>query len=253
MAIFTSLPSAFFFSKAAFSGEASVVTLRSLYSLETEIACASRLRRASDVHRRGHVVLRDLAGRDQVGHRRQDVRAVDAVALGAQHDVVARGAPGGLLGDLDIGHAVLGEEALLLGDDQRRGIHQRDVAEDRLLDLGPGGLRDVRAADEARLGRRDDGGRAARRLQEGAPCRLSLVAHAHRGGHPLVVAAKRVADAASSASLAKRRRTARTDFEQPRTGRHLSARCCVARLGCSAMPVAGRTQGSCQSAAIQNF
>ena len=47
MAIFTSLPSAFFFSKAAFSGEASVVTLRSLYSLETEIACASRLRRAS--------------------------------------------------------------------------------------------------------------------------------------------------------------------------------------------------------------
>ena len=46
MAIFTSLPAAFFFSKAALSGEASVVTLRSLYSCATEIACASRLSRA---------------------------------------------------------------------------------------------------------------------------------------------------------------------------------------------------------------
>ena len=32
-----------------------------------------------DVHRRRHVVLRHLAGRDQVRHRRQDMRAVDAV------------------------------------------------------------------------------------------------------------------------------------------------------------------------------
>ena len=46
--------------------------------------------------------------------------------------IVARRAPGRLLGDLDIGHAVLGEEALLLGDDERRGVGQRDVAEDRL-------------------------------------------------------------------------------------------------------------------------
>ena len=57
-----------------------MVTSRSLYSLATEIACASRLRRASMIHRRRHVVLRDPAGRDQIGHRRQDVRAVDAVA-----------------------------------------------------------------------------------------------------------------------------------------------------------------------------
>ena len=47
IATFTSLPAAFFLANAAFSGEASVVTLRSLYSFETEIACASRLSRAS--------------------------------------------------------------------------------------------------------------------------------------------------------------------------------------------------------------
>ena len=46
MASLTSLPEAFFFSKAAFSGEASAVTFRSLYSTATEIACASRLSRA---------------------------------------------------------------------------------------------------------------------------------------------------------------------------------------------------------------
>ena len=103
------------------------------------------------VHRRRHVVLRHLAGRDQVGHRRQDVRAVDAVLLGAEHEVVARRAPGRLLGDVDIGHAVLGEEALLLGDDQRRGVDQRDVAEDRLGHLRPGRLRDMHAAGKFRL------------------------------------------------------------------------------------------------------
>ena len=89
-----------------------------------------------------HVVLRHLAGRDQVGHGRQDVRAVDAVALGAEHQVVARGAPGGLLQHLDVGHAVLGEEAFLLGDHQRRGIGQRDVAELGGLGLGTGSLRE---------------------------------------------------------------------------------------------------------------
>ena len=46
MATFTSLPSAFFLAKAALSGEASVVTPRSLYSCATEMACASRFSRA---------------------------------------------------------------------------------------------------------------------------------------------------------------------------------------------------------------
>ena len=49
----------------------------------------------------------------------------------AEHEIVARRAPGGLLQHLDVGHAVLGEEALFLGDDQRRGIGQRDEAEHR--------------------------------------------------------------------------------------------------------------------------
>ncbi len=39
------------------------------------------------------------------------------------------------LDDFDVGHAVFGEQALLLGDHQRRRIHQRDVAEDRLRHL----------------------------------------------------------------------------------------------------------------------
>jgi hypothetical protein len=72
---------------------------------------------------------------DQVGHGRQDVRAVDAALARAQHQVVARGAPGRLLEHLDLGHAVLLEEALLVGHEQRRGIGQRDEAE-----LGLGGL-----------------------------------------------------------------------------------------------------------------
>ena len=49
-------------------------------------------------------------------------RAVDAVGFGPKHDVVAHRAPRGLLRDLHVGHAVLGEEALFLGDDERRGI-----------------------------------------------------------------------------------------------------------------------------------
>ena len=96
------------------------MTLRSLYSLATEIAWRVEIEPRQDVHRRRHVVLRHLAGRDQVRHRRQDVRAVDAVVLGAEHDVVAGCAPRGLLRHVDVGHAVLGEQALLLGDDQRR-------------------------------------------------------------------------------------------------------------------------------------
>ncbi len=88
-----------------------------------------------DVHRRGHVVLRHLAGRDQIRHGRQDMRAVDAVGRAAQHEIVARGAPGRLLGHLHIGDAVLGEETLFLGDNQRRGVDERDVAEHGLGDF----------------------------------------------------------------------------------------------------------------------
>jgi hypothetical protein len=54
------------------------------------------------------------------------MRAVDAIGRAAQHKVVARGAPGRLLGDFDVGQAMLGEQALFLGDDQRRRVGQRD-------------------------------------------------------------------------------------------------------------------------------
>ena len=83
-------------------------------------ALAVEIEPRQDVHRRRHVVLRHLAGRDQVGHRRENVRAVDAVGVAAEHEVVARRAPRRLLQHFDVRHAVLGEEALLLGDEQRR-------------------------------------------------------------------------------------------------------------------------------------
>ena len=92
-------------------------------------ALAVQIEPRQDVHRRRLVVLRHLAGRNQIRHRGQDMRAVDAVAFRAEHEVVARGAPRGLLLHLDIGHAVFGEDALLLGDEQRRRIGQRDEAE----------------------------------------------------------------------------------------------------------------------------
>ena len=161
------------------------MTLRSLYSLRDRDRLRVEIEPRQQVHRRRHVVLRHLAGGDQVGHRRQDVRAVDAVALRAEHEVVARRAPRGLLGDLDIGHAVLGEEALLLGDDERRGVDQRDVAEDRLGHLRARRVRDMHAAQEARLGGGDDSRRAACGLEERAPAQGALCPsslHA-RAGH----------------------------------------------------------------------
>jgi hypothetical protein len=62
-----------------------------------------------DRHRHRLAVLHHLPGVDQVGHRREDVRPVDAAALAAEHQVVTHGAPARLLGDLDLGHAVLRE------------------------------------------------------------------------------------------------------------------------------------------------
>ena len=112
MATFTSLPAAFFLAKAAFSGEASSADLEVLVFVGDRDALAVEVQPRQDVHRHRHVVLRHFAGGDQVRHRRQDVRAVDAVGLGAEHEVVARRAPRGLLQHLDVGHAVLGENAL---------------------------------------------------------------------------------------------------------------------------------------------
>ncbi len=120
-----------------------------------------------DRHRQRHVVLRHLAGRDQVRHRGQDMRPVNAVGRAAEHQVVARRAPARLLQHLDIGHAMLGEEALLLGDDQRRSVGQGDEAELGARDFGPGPLRKC-ARGEQRLGRHQRRG-GSRRAGEESP------------------------------------------------------------------------------------
>ena len=63
-------------------------------------------------------------------------------ALSPERHVVPHGAPRRLLGDVHVGQAMLGEQALLLGDDQRRGIGERDVAEPRALHFRTGRLRE---------------------------------------------------------------------------------------------------------------
>ncbi len=62
--------------------------------------------------------------------------AVDAVCGPAQHQVVARRAPGRLLQHLDIGHAMLFEQTLFLGDDEGRRIGQGNEAKLGARDLG---------------------------------------------------------------------------------------------------------------------
>jgi hypothetical protein len=141
------LPAAFFFS-SVFVGDRD--------------ALAVEIEPRQDVHRRRLVVLRHLAGRDQVRHRGEDMRAVDAIAFRAQHQIVARGAPRRLLLHVDVGHAVFGEQTLILGDEQRTGIAQRDEAELGALHLGPCVLRE-RAGGEIQLG----GGKQRRRAGGG--------------------------------------------------------------------------------------
>ncbi len=98
--------------------------------------------------------------------RPQDVAAVDAACAAAERHVVARRAPGGLFLDGDVRHLVFGEEALLLGDDERGGIGERNVAEARAGDLGTraGGMG---AGRQQRLGG-EEGRGGASPLQEGA-------------------------------------------------------------------------------------
>ena len=55
-----------------------------------------------EIHRHRHIVLRHLAGRDQIGHRRENMGTIDAVCLRAKHDIVTRGTPRRLFGDRDV-------------------------------------------------------------------------------------------------------------------------------------------------------
>jgi len=75
-----------------------------------------------DRHRHGLVVLRYVAGVYEIGERRENMGAVDAVCRPAKHEVVAGCTPGCLLGHIDVGKAMLFEQAFFLGNDQRRGI-----------------------------------------------------------------------------------------------------------------------------------
>ena len=152
------LPAAFFFSQRLLERLGVEADLQVRVFLRDRDALAVEIEPRQDVHRHRHVVLRHLAGADEVGHRRQDVGAVDAVALGAEHEVVARRAPGGLLLDLDVGHAVLGKEPLLLGDEERRRVGQGDEAELCRLRLRTGALREG-AARKCRFRGRHDGER----------------------------------------------------------------------------------------------
>ncbi len=179
------LPEAFFFSSAGLE-RLGVDADRDLgIFLRDRDALAVQIEPRQDVHRRRHVVLRHLAGGDEVRHRRQDVRAVDAVALGAEHEVVARRAPRSLLLHFDVGHAVFREDAFLLGDEQRRRIGQRDEAELGDFRLGAGSLRDVNAERKCFADRGHQGARAGgfkKRAPVHAACRGLL---AHGGVFPL--------------------------------------------------------------------
>jgi hypothetical protein len=93
------------------------------------------------------------------------VRAIDAIAFRTQHEVVAGGAPRRLLGDFDIRHAVFGEQPLVLGDEQRPRVAQRDEPERCLGDFRTRPLREG-AGGEVQLGGGKQGRRAAGRLQE---------------------------------------------------------------------------------------
>ena len=109
----------------------------SLYSCGDRDRLAVLVEVEQRVHRQRLLVLHDRAGRIEMDLRTQDVAAVDAVVLAAERHVVARSAPRGLLENLYVRNAVFLVEALLLGDDQRRRIRQRDETE-----LGAGNLRD---------------------------------------------------------------------------------------------------------------
>ena len=79
-------------------------------------------------HHRHLLAIGDRALADHLGHRQLPLAAIDATTGGAQHQVVAGGAPAGLLAEVHL-QAMLGEEAFLHPDHQGGGFEDRDVAE----------------------------------------------------------------------------------------------------------------------------
>ena len=132
MATFTSLPSAFFFSKAALSGEASRPTLRSLYSLRDRDGLAVEIEPRQDVHRRRHVVLRHLAGRRSGRASASGCARRQCRWLAPPSTRLSRVAPqDACLATSTSGMPCLAKKPFSLAIDQRRGVGQRDVAEHR--------------------------------------------------------------------------------------------------------------------------
>ena len=62
----------------------------------------------------------------------------------AEHEVVARRSPRGLLEHLDVGHAVFGEDTLLLGHEEGRGVSEGDETELGALHFRPRALERTR-------------------------------------------------------------------------------------------------------------
>ena len=93
---------------------------------------------------------------DQIRHRRKNVCAVDAVSFRTKHDVVACGAPRGLLLHLDVGHSVFCKDALFFCDKQRRCIRECDETEQGFCHFGAGSLGDVSAEGKLRIDRAEE-------------------------------------------------------------------------------------------------
>src|SRR5262249_42729577 len=82
--------------------------------------------------------------------------------------------PRRLLLYLDVRHAVLGEKTLVLGDEQRAGIGERDEAELGLGRFRTAGGGTVHAGEKTRVRGGEQRGGASARFEEAAPARPGL-------------------------------------------------------------------------------
>src|SRR6267143_1578437 len=128
------LPAAFFLSSATLNGAVSTPTLMSLYSFATEMHWPLRLSRAKMYIGVGWLFCVTLP--DEIRYGIGVRICAPSMPLPSEPSTrLSRVAPRGLLHHLDAGHAVFGKEALLLGDEQRRRVGERDEAEIGLRDL----------------------------------------------------------------------------------------------------------------------
>ena len=147
---------------------------RSAYSLATEMHWLSRLSRARMYIGVGTLFCVTLPAEIRYGIGVRMCAPSMPLPSRAEHEIVARRTPRRLLENFGVGHAVLGEEALVLGDEQRAGIGERDEAELGALHLGAGALRE-RAAGKLRLHRAEQRGGAGGALEEFAAARSTSV------------------------------------------------------------------------------